>query len=86
VNPDEFCTSDLWSPLTSAASNSQLAGVLGGFLITAIAWTQGAVSTGMLAAGTTALFGGLGWMLASHAVNKVSEQDTEDIGAYGFSR
>ena len=108
--------------LTSAASISQLAGVLGGFLITAIAllfdrsnresvhtialfssavlilmldsylfsimtgsvvpddgdrrgicsivWTQGAVSTGMLAAGTTALFGGLGWMLASHAVSR----------------
>ncbi|HEX9833618.1 MAG TPA: hypothetical protein VGA66_11125, partial [Mycobacterium sp.] len=136
MNPDEFCTSDQWSPLTSAASNSQLAGVLGGFLITAIAllfdrssresvhtialfssavlilmldsflfsmitgtqvpfdgdsrgicaiaWTQGAVSTGMLAAGTTALFGGLGWMLASHAVNKVSEQDAEDIGSYSF--
>src|SRR5690242_16290103 len=103
MNPDEFCTSDSWSPLTSASANSQLAGVLGGFLITAIAllfdrnsregvhtlalfssavlilmldsflfslitgsqvpadgdrsgicaiaWTQGAVSTGMLAAG-----------------------------------
>ncbi len=136
MNPDEFCTSDQWSPLTSAASNSQLAGVLGGFLITAIAllfdrssresvhtialfssavlilmldsflyslitgtqvpsddgargicaiaWTQNAVSTGMLAAGTTALFGGLGWMLASHAVNKVSEQDSDDVGAYCF--
>jgi ABC-type Mn2+/Zn2+ transport system permease subunit len=105
VNADEFCTSDQWSMLSSAASNSQLAGVLGGFLITAIAllfdrnsregvhtlalfasavlvlmlssflfslitgtqtsdgdrrgicaiaWTQGAVSIGMLAAGTTA--------------------------------
>lgn len=134
--------------LTSASSISQLAGVLGGFLITAIAllfdrnsregvhtlalfasavlilmldsflfsivtgtvipddgdrrgicaiaWTQGAVSTGMLAAGTTALFGGLGWMLASHAVNKVStdvstdvsanasDSDGDDIGAYCF--
>lgn len=122
--------------LSSAASNSQLAGVLGGFLITAIAllfdrssregvhtlalfasavlvlmldsflfslitgtqvpddgdrrgicaivWTQGSVSTGMLAAGATALFGGLGWMLASHAVNKAADQDPEDIRAYCF--
>lgn len=135
MNPDEFCTSDQWSVLSSAASNSQLAGVLGGFLITAIAllfdknsregvhtlalfssavlvlmldsflfslitgtqvpdgarratcaiaWTQGAVSTGMLAAGATALFGGLGWMLASHAVNKVSDQDPADVRAYCF--
>lgn len=135
MNPDEFCTSDQWSVLTSAASHSQFAGVLGGFLITAIAllmdkksresihtlalfsaavlilmldsflfslitgtqtpdgdrrgicaiaWTQGAVSTGMLAAGATALFGGLGWMLASHAVNRLSERDPEDAGAYGF--
>jgi hypothetical protein len=122
--------------LSSASANSQLAGVLGGFLITAIAllfdrssregvhtlalfssavlilmldsflfslitgtqvpehgdrrgicaivWTQGAVSTGMLAAGATALFGGLGWMLASHAVNKMSDQDPEDVRAHGF--
>lgn len=121
--------------LSSAASNSQLAGVLGGFLITAIAllfdkntregvhtlalfssavlvlmldsflfslitgtqvpdgarratcaiaWTQGAVSTGMLAAGAVALFGGLGWMLASHAVNKVTDQDPDDVRAYCF--
>lgn len=106
MNPDEFCTSDQWSVLSAAASHSQFAGVLGGFLITAIAllmdkksresihtlalfssavlvlmlssflfslisgnqtpaegdargicaiaWTQGAVSTGMLAAGATA--------------------------------
>ena len=52
--------------------------------ICAIAWTQGAVSTGMLAAGATALFGGLGWMLASHAVKKIAEQDAEDAGAYSF--
>ena len=136
MNPDEFCTSDQWSALTSAASHSQFAGVLGGFLIAAIAllfdknsrenvhtlalfssavlilmldsflfslitgtevpsdgdrrgicaivWTQGAVSTGMLAAGATALFGGLGWMLASHAVNKVSEQNAEDVDTYCF--
>ena len=136
MNPDEFCTSDQWSALSSAASHSQFAGVLGGFLITAIAllmdkksresihtlalfssavlilmlssflfslitgnqvpaegdargicaiaWTQGALSTGMLAAGATALFGGLGWMLASHAVSRVSEQDPEDVGAYCF--
>ena len=136
MNPDELCTSDQWSVLSSAASHSQFAGVLGGFLITAIAllmdkksresihtlalfssavlilmlcsflfslitgnqvptegdargicaiaWTQGAVSTGMLAAGVTAFFGGLGWMLASHAVNRVSEQDPEDVGAYCF--
>jgi hypothetical protein len=125
--------------LTSASSISQLAGVLGGFLITAIAllfdrnsregvhtlalfasavlilmldsflfsiitgtvvpdggdqgicaiaWTQGAVSTGMLAAGTTALFGGLGWMLASHAVNNIStsaaDSDTDGIRAHCF--
>lgn len=135
MNPDEFCTSDQWSVLSSAASNSQLAGVLGGFLITAIAllfdknsregvhtlalfasavlvlmldsflfslitgtqvpdgerratcaiaWTQGAVSTGMLAAGATALFGGLGWMLASHAVNTAAGQDPDDVRAYCF--
>jgi hypothetical protein len=135
MNPDSSCTSDQWSVLTSAASNSQLAGVLGGFLITAIAllfdrnsregvhtlalfssavlilmldsflfsyitgtqppdgdrraicamaWTQGALATGMLAAGTTGLFGGLGWMLASHAVNKVPKEDVNDIRAYSF--
>lgn len=135
MNPDEFCTSDHWSVLSSASSNSQLAGVLGGFLITAIAllfdrnsregvhtlalfasavlvlmldsflfslitgtqvpdgdrrvtcaiaWTQGAVSTGMLAAGATALFGGLGWMLASHSVNKVLDCDADDVRAYSF--
>ncbi|WP_123029461.1 hypothetical protein [Mycolicibacterium stellerae] len=136
MNPDEFCTSDSWSPLTSASAYSQLAGVLGGFLITAIAllfdrksregvhtlalfssavlilmldsfifsmmtgsqvptdgdrtgicaitWTQGAVSTGMLAAGTTALFGGLGWMLASHAVNQSVRSDPADIPSYSL--
>jgi len=136
MNPDVFCTSDQWSMLSSASSNSQLAGVLGGFLITAIAllfdrstregvhtlalfasavlilmldsflfslitgtqvpeqgdrkdicavaWTQGAVATGMLAAGATALFGGLGWMLASHAVNKLPNQDTDAIRAFCF--
>jgi len=136
VNPDQLCSSDQWSTVTSAASISQLAGVLGGFLITAIAlvfdrtsresvhtialfssavlilmldsflfslisgtavpadgdrrgvcviaWTQGILSTGMLAAGTTALFGGLGWMLASHAINKVTEEDHNDLRAFGF--
>lgn len=135
MNPDELCTSDQWSVLSSAASYSQLAGVLGGFLITAIAllfdrnsregvhtlalfssavlilmldsflfsvitgsappdadrrpacaiaWTQGALSTGMLAAGATALFGGLGWMLATHAVNKVTDLDAADVRAYSF--
>lgn len=136
MNPDPSCSSDQWSVVTSASSISQLAGVLGGFLITAIAlvfdrnsresvhtialfssavlilmldsflfsiisgtvapqdgdrrdicviaWTQGFVSTGMLAAGTTALFGGLGWMLASHAVNKVTEEDPDDLRAFGF--
>ncbi|UXA06244.1 hypothetical protein KXD96_25815 [Mycobacterium sp. SMC-2] len=136
MNPDIFCTSDQWSTIASAASTSQLAGVLGGFLITAIAllfdrssregvhtlalfssavlilmldsflfslisgthppeegnrqyicavaWTQGNLATGMLAAGTTALFGGLGWMLASHAVNKVPRDDPADIRAYCF--
>ena len=136
MNPDQSCSSDQWSVVTSASSISQLAGVLGGFLITAIAlvfdrngresvhtmalfssavlilmldsflyslisgtaapddgdrrgicviaWTQGIVSTGMLAAGTTALFGGLGWMLASHAVNKVTEEDPDDLRAFGF--
>lgn len=136
MNPDSFCTSDQWSMLSSASANSQLAGVLGGFLITAIAllfdrnsregvhtlalfssavlilmldsfvfslmtgtqvpddgdrrgicaiaWTQGAVATGMLAAGATALFGGLGWMLASHAVNKAPTDDARDIRAFSF--
>ena len=37
MNPDTFCTSDQWSMIASAPSTSQLAGVLGGFLITAIA-------------------------------------------------
>ncbi|MBS1693415.1 MAG: hypothetical protein JST91_14465 [Actinobacteria bacterium] len=136
MNPNEFCTSDNWSMLSSASANSQLAGVLGGFLITAIAllfdrnskegvhtlalfasavlilmldaflfslitgtqvpddgdrrgicaiaWTQGAVSTGMLAAGTAALFGGLGWMLAGHAVNKLSTTNPDEVRAYSF--
>ncbi|BBY77655.1 hypothetical protein MPRF_45540 [Mycolicibacterium parafortuitum] len=136
MTPDEFCASDSWSPLSAAASHSQLAGVLGGFLITAIAllfdrksregvhilalfasavlilmldsflfslisgnqppggagrnefcgitWTQSALSTGMLAAGTTALFGGLGWMLAAHAVNRAGAADADDVAAYGF--
>ncbi|WP_240163053.1 hypothetical protein [Mycolicibacterium sphagni] len=124
--------------LTSAPSTSQLAGVLGGFLITAIAllfdrnsregvhtlalfscavlvlmldsfvfslitgtqvpedgdrratcvvaWTQGVSATGMLAAGTTALFGGLAWMLASHVVNKFPDEtaDDRDIRAFCF--
>lgn len=47
--------------------------------ICAIAWTQGAVATGMLAAGATALFGGLGWMLASHTVKKMPSEDTKAI-------
>ncbi len=136
MNPDQLCSSDHWSALTSASSISQLAGVLGGFLITAIAllfdrssresvhtialfsaavlilmldsflfsiitgsvvpddgdrsgicaivWTQGAISTGMLAAGTTALFGGLGWMLAGHAVSKAAEAEPADVPAYCF--
>lgn len=136
MNPNEFCTSDNWSMLSSASANSQLAGVLGGFLITAIAllfdrnskegvhtlalfasavlilmldaflfslitgtqvpddgdrrgicaiaWTQGAVSTGMLTAGTAALFGGLGWMLAGHAVNKLSTTNPDEVRAYSF--
>jgi hypothetical protein len=37
MEPDASCTSDSWTVLTSASTNSQLAGVLGGFLITAIA-------------------------------------------------
>ncbi|PRC44015.1 hypothetical protein C6A85_000000102395, partial [Mycobacterium sp. ITM-2017-0098] len=135
MNPDAFCTSDSWSPLAAASSHSQLAGVLGGFLITAIAllfdrnsreavhtlalfssavlilmldsflfslisgdqvpaegrdavcsisWTQTALATGMLAAGTTALFGGLGWMLAAHAVSRAADLDTDDVAAYSF--
>lgn len=136
MNPDTFCTSDQWSMIASAASTSQLAGVLGGFLITAIAllfdrssregvhtlalfsaavlilmldsflfslisgihppdngdrqsicaiaWTQGNLATGMLAAGTTGLFAGLGWMLASHVVSKVPTQDPADIRASCF--
>lgn len=136
MNPDQSCTSDQWSMLSSASANSQLAGVLGGFLITAIAllfdrssresvhtlalfssavlilmldsflfslitgtqppdsgdrqsicaiaWTQGALATGMLAAGTTALFGGLGWMLASFAVGKARAADPDDLASYAF--
>jgi uncharacterized membrane protein len=136
MTPDDFCTSDYWSPLTAASAASQLAGVLGGFLITAIAllfdrnsreavhtlalfasavlvlmldsfvfslitgsqvpsdadragicaiaWTQSALSTGMLAAGTTGLFGGLGWMLAAHAVSKTADTDADDVGPYSF--
>ncbi|EHB50473.1 hypothetical protein MycrhDRAFT_4899 [Mycolicibacterium rhodesiae JS60] len=138
MNPDTACSTDQWSLLTSAPSTSQLAGVLGGFLITAIAllfdrntregvhtlalfscavlvlmldsfvfslitgtqvpengdrravcavaWTQGISATGMLAAGTTALFGGLAWMLASHVVNKFPDQadDDQDTRAYCF--
>ncbi len=53
-------------------------------VICAITWTQGAVATGMLAAGATTLFGGLGWMLASHAVNKVPNEDPDDVRAYWF--
>ncbi|MGZ6781002.1 MAG: hypothetical protein ACXVGO_18665, partial [Mycobacterium sp.] len=52
--------------------------------ICAIAWTQSAVSTGMLAAGATALFGGLGWMLATHAVNKATASDADDVRSYSF--
>jgi hypothetical protein len=52
--------------------------------ICAISWTQSAVSTGMLAAGATALFGGLGWMLATHAVNKAADLDVEDVRSYSF--
>lgn len=44
-------------------------------VICAITWSQGAVATGMLAAGATTLFGGMGWMLASHAVNKVPNEE-----------
>lgn len=136
MTPDELCTSDTWSPLTAASTHSQLAGVLGGFLITpiallfdrnsreavhilalfssavlilmlgsflfslisgnqapdgadrdavcAISWTQTALSTGMLAAGTTALFGGLGWMLAAHAVSRAGSADVDDVAAYSF--
>ena len=47
--------------------------------ICAIAWMQGAVATGMFAAGATALFGGLGWMLASHTVKKMPSEDTKAI-------
>jgi hypothetical protein len=139
MNPDTACSTDHRSMLTSAPSTSQLAGVLGGFLITAIAllfdrnsregvhtlalfscavlvlmldsfvfslisgttvpedgdrlgtcavaWTQGVAATGMLAAGTTALFGGLAWMLASHVVNKFpaeADNDDQDARAYCF--
>jgi hypothetical protein len=52
--------------------------------ICAVAWTQGAIATGMLAAGTTALFGGLGWMLASHAVNKAPHDNHDDAAAFSF--
>jgi hypothetical protein len=136
VTPDAFCTSDQWSILTAASSNSGLAGSLGGFLITAIAllfgrrsreavhtlalfaaaililvlssflfslvtgtkvpadeaargicalaWTQGALSTGMLAAGAAALFGGLGWMLAAHAINNADPAAPKDLRVFCF--
>jgi len=51
--------------------------------ICAIAWTQGALSTGMLAAGTTALFGGMGWLLAGHAMAKMAGAQA-DTGGYGL--
>ena len=136
MTPDASCTSDHWSILASAASHSQLAGVLGGFLIAtiallfdrssreavhtlalfaaaililmlssfvfsiitgarvpddaaargicAIAWTQGAMATAMLAAGATALFGGLGWMLVTHAINKAAQGHSSDLRAFCF--
>lgn len=135
MTPDDFCTSDNWSPLTAPSAYSQLAGVLAAFLITAIVllfdrntregvhtlalfssavlilmldgfifslvtgnqvpasgdrsgicaitWTQSALSTGMLAAGATGLFGGLGWMVAAHAVKKATDQGT-DVRSYSF--
>ncbi|CAN5452339.1 hypothetical protein BH09ACT8_BH09ACT8_01830 [soil metagenome] len=52
--------------------------------ICVVAWTQGAVATGMLTAGTTALFGGLGWMPAGHAVNKVPLEDPNDAAPDSF--
>ncbi|OBK78194.1 hypothetical protein [Mycobacterium sp. 1274761.0] len=136
MNPDALCTSDSWSPFTAASAYSQLAGVLGGFLITAIAllfdrngreavhtlalfssavlilmlnsfvfsmmtgnqvpaegdrsgicaiaWTQNALSIGMLAAGAVGLFGGLGWMLSTHAVNKLADLDADEVRPYSF--
>lgn len=52
--------------------------------ICAIAWTQGALATAMLAAGATALFGGLSWMLAGHVVNKLSGETDADVRAFAF--
>jgi hypothetical protein len=136
VGLDDFCSSDQWSMLASAATLSSLAAALGAFLVTAItlylkgevresvhtmalfssavlilvlsafvfslvagttvtgggdrravcavAWTQGALATGMLAAGATALFGGLGWILAGHAATRLSEHTGDDDRGYAF--
>jgi hypothetical protein len=52
--------------------------------ICAIVWAQGALATAMLAAGTAALFGGLGWMLAGHAISKMPADADEDAAGYTF--
>lgn len=52
--------------------------------ICATAWTQGTLAIGMLAVGATALFGGLGWMLAGHAAGRMDPQDGEDRAGYVF--
>lgn len=52
--------------------------------VCAVAWTQGALATGMLAAGATALFGGLGWILAGHAAGRLSDHTRGDDRGYAF--
>ncbi|MDX1873535.1 hypothetical protein SBI67_15540 [Mycolicibacterium sp. 120266] len=52
--------------------------------ICAIAWAQGALATSMLAAGTAALFGGLGWLLAGHAVEKLAAPEAAPSNGYRF--
>ena len=87
VNPDQTCSSDQWSMLASSAGISQLAGVLGGFLITAIALLfdrKGRESVHTLALFSTAV---LVLMLASFVLSimtgTVVPDDGERRGAGG---
>ncbi len=52
--------------------------------ICTIAWTQGTLAIGMLGVGATALFGGLGWMLAGHAEGRMADLSRTDHAAYAF--
>lgn len=52
--------------------------------ICATAWTQGTLAIGMLSVGATALFGGLGWMLAGHAEGRMAAHAGKDHSGYEF--